>query len=266
MDLVWHYLVVTNSAFISWFGSLELDVKQNYSYAGAGIAFAGYAYTFYRIWWGNAKPNPMSWIGFGFLTGVGAGVQLWLDLKHGHNLHHAILASLTMDLTAVCCFIQGGARILRKQIWKEGGGWDLRDFSPTTWDGFWSWLTLALGVACFVAFIDANAIGLTPFEAAAYATLSDMLLYGPIIITSWSFPRSEVATGYVMQSMKNAPAIVALPHYTPAAWIYNAMLFVVNLMMIGYFSLRRAKVSTAKEDRLEAIHKLILRTPRMAVT
>lgn len=234
------YLIVTISAIlVTVAGVVSPEGKELCYFVGPGIALIGYGWTFQRIWWGKARPNPMSWIGFGFLTAVGAAVQ---------HIEAGFVPAITMYLTAVCCFIQGGARLVREAIWKEGGGWHWRDFPISTWEGFGSWASLVLGVACFTAFALSKQIGMTPFWAAVSATTSDLLLYVPIIITSWSAPRSEVPFGYFMQSMKNGPAIAALPVYTPEAWMYNAMLLVMNLVMIGFFEWRKTMVTEEEEE------------------
>jgi hypothetical protein len=149
-----------------------------------------------------------------------------------------------MAVTAVACFAQGGASL----YWRRGG-WRLSDFSPFTWKGFWSWITFILGVACFVAYERSEQIGLTPFGAAAFATLSDLFLYGPIIFESWNFPRSENPFGYWCQSLKNLPAMAALSVYAPETWMYSMMLLCINLTMVGYFRWRR-KIVTEEQEKL----------------
>lgn len=219
-------LTQVNDVLVVWFGSIPLRWKIVLSIAGAAIALVGYGWTVYKTYKGKSAPNPMSWFGFALLTAVGALVQ--------HEMGAGV-GAWTMDLTAVCCGFQGFASLL----WKRGG-WHWHDFN------FWAWISLVLGIICFVAFIESKTIGLTPLEAIVFATLSDLFLYGPAIVHSWKDPWSENATGYFMQSVKNAPAIAALVVITPASWLYPMMLLWMNGLCIVYFMARRVFVPSIR--------------------
>ena len=210
-----------------WFGALSSESKTAYSLLGVGIALLGYGWTIYRTWLGRSAPNPMSWVGFGLLTGVGALVQ--------HETGAGV-GAWTMDVTALACFLQGGASLL----WKPGG-WHWSDFERK------DYAAVAAGAICTLVYLFSAKLSLAPTASAVLATVADLLLYYPAIRTSWRFPRSENAFGYAMQSAKNAPAIVALDTYAPATWLYPMMLLVMNAAMIAYFMARRVFVSVEQE-------------------
>jgi hypothetical protein len=232
MTTIYGFLAWVNDNLVLWFGSIPPEQKVVLSLAGTGIALTGYCWTIYKTYRGRSAPNPMSWFGFGGLTGVGALVQ--------HEMGAGI-GALTMDVTALACIVQGGASVL----WKEGG-WHWSDFKVE------DWCALTAGTACFAVFMLSNCLSLTPLVSAAFATIADFFLYAPAIRSSWTFPRGENAFGYSMQSAKNLPAIASLPSFSPASWIYPMMLLWMNAAMIVYFLSRRLFVSREQEERSKA--------------
>lgn len=222
-------LVTVNDLLVSWFGSIPPDQKVLWSLLGTGLALTGYCWTIYKTYTGRSAPNPLSWLGFGLLTGVGALVQ--------HETGAGV-GALTMDVTALACLFQGGASLL----WRQGG-WHWGDF------GMPDYAAVTLGTACFATYLSSDLLSLAPMVSAAFATIADLLLYIPAIRSSWTFPRGENAFGYAMQSAKNLPAIISLHSYSLETWMYPMMLLWMNAVMIVYFMSRRAFVTAEQEER-----------------
>ena len=235
---IWHALTWINNVLESLFSSLSPEQKIYLSVVGTLIALTGYGWTIFktirdRHKIGGTAPNPMTWFGFAGLTGVGALVQFIAERTKGSGI-----GALTMGVTAVACVFQAGASV----IWKKGG-WHRNNFKIE------DWCALVAGAICSLIYIFSKQLSVTPFAAATFATVADLLLYIPAIRSSWTFPRGENAFGYSMQSLKNIPAIAALSVYSPETWMYPMMLLFMNSAMIVYFVSRRAFVTVEQEKR-----------------
>src|SRR4051812_42959616 len=92
------------------------------------ITLAAYVVLLRQIVWGQKRPSPIAWIGFGFCTGVGYLVQFFAGVNAG---------SWTMGVTAFFCFIVGGTSMLKGV--RKAGRLD--------------WIAFALGLVTFIGWL-----------------------------------------------------------------------------------------------------------------
>jgi len=179
------------------------------------IMFLAYAIFLTQIAKGNKRPHPMTWFGFALCTGAGYLVQIHKGAGAG---------SWVMGWTALFCLLIGAAG------WLKG----VRHF-----DRFDKW-SFGLGLAAFGAWTACYLLNLDPTMVAVFATVSDLLLYGPSIKKGWRLPHEDSAMAYFLNSQKFVPALLALNTHAVATWLYPVALVVANGGMCVYIISREA--------------------------
>lgn len=189
-----------------------LAIKLFWAYLSVALTLAGYAIYLSQMYPENPehvkKPQPLSWVGFGFLTGAGWLIQAAQGGKAG---------SWCLGITAVACFIIG--------IWS----WARFGFRANKI----SVCAAGLGVSLFVVSFFTRKIEGWATISAICATLADLAFYEPTFKNAWRKPQEESVTNFAFNSAKCLPALLALGVYSVATMIYLIMLMVVN----GCFSL-----------------------------
>lgn len=179
------------------------------------ITLLAYAVLLRQIIWGTKRPSPIAWIGFGLCTGVGYLVQFYAGVHAG---------SWTMGVTAFFCFIVGGASMLKGARKAER----------------LDWISFALGFATFLAWLACYLYQLDQTLAAVLATISDLLLYVPLIRAGWSHPDLDSRMAYFLNTVKFVPAIIITAPFTLATVLYPVALVVANTSMNIMLMLRKS--------------------------
>jgi hypothetical protein len=149
------------------------------------------------------KPHPLSWMGFGFLTGAG-----WItQVAQGGGA-----GSWCLGITAVSCMIIGV--------------WSLAKFSWTL--NSRSVLIVCVGLSLFVASLFTREVQKWATVSAVLATLADVAFYEPTFEKAWHLPNEESAANFTFNSVKCVPALIALESYSISTTLYLSMLTVVN--------------------------------------
>lgn len=165
------------------------------------------------------KPEPLSWVLFGFLTATGALVQIAQGGDTG---------SWCLVITAAACFVIAGWSYLK---WRSEWGFD--SFHKR----------VALGAIALFAF--SVIIAKNPALAmlsAVLATLADLVSYGPTFRKGWLRPHEESVTNFAFNSVKCVPALLALQSYSIATTVYLLMLTIVNAGFAIFLLIRRRHV------------------------
>lgn len=185
----------------------HLELKLFWAYASVAITLAGYAIYISQMYpdeeGKTIKPQPLSWIGFGFLTGAGWLVQISQGGEAG---------SWCLGITALACFVIG--------IWS---------FARFSWRfDLLSVCISCTGIALFiVSDLTRRTNGWATFSAIS-ATLADLAFYEPTFKKAWRLPREESVTNFIFNSIKCIPALLALRSYSIATTVYLVMLMIVN--------------------------------------
>lgn len=215
----------------TWALILGLDVKLFWAYFSTAITIAGYAIYISQMYPPTGrpavKPEPLSWILFGFLTATGAIVQI----EQGANT-----GSWCLVTTAAACFvIAGWSYLMWRHEWKFDALYGIT----------------AIGAIGLFAFSVATARNPTlATRSAVLATLADLVSYGPTFRKAWSRPSEDSITNFGFNSVKCIPALLALESYSVATMIYLLMLTIVNGGFAVFLQIRRYQLGKLGGDRL----------------
>ena len=193
-----------------------------WAYLSVAITLAGYLLYLSQMYpeagKPAVKPEPLSWVLFGFLTGAGWIVQVAQGGAEG---------SWCLGVTALACFIISG--------------WSYLKFE-------WAFdrVHTRVAVAALVLF----AISVLTRDDPTYATLSavlataaDLTSYIPTFRKSRFHPEEESATNFAFNSIKCIPALLALSAYSVATMVYLVMLTFVNGGFALYLLYRKSQLA-----------------------
>lgn len=200
-----------------------MDEKALMGWLAVGIMAAAYAFQIWRTLFGKSQPNPIAWVGFGFLTGVGyfAAVQ-----------KGAASGSWVMGFTSLCCFVVAGVSwFAHKERWMRKDGFPLAN-----------WVALAAGVILFTFYLTCKHFAWGPVLAAVLAASADVVLYEPIFHDTWHTPHNECATAYALNSAKFVPSLFAMGQVTLTTVVYPSTLIVANAAVVVWLLWRRQVV------------------------
>jgi len=181
------------------------------------IMVVAYGVQIGKTLFGKAEPHPITWFGFGFLTGAGYLVQFQKGAGAG---------SWVMGFTTLFCFLVGLASQHKRR-------WRLRDFD------FWDYLALALGIGLFLLYVLSRNISWGPLVSAVFVTAADLVLYYPMLKKTWWEPHSDTAVSYGLNSLKFIPSLFAMEAYSWETCLYPAILIVANAGVVVYLWWRR---------------------------
>jgi len=204
-----------------------LDLKLFWAYLSTAITVTGYAFYLSQMYppryRATVKPEPLTWVLFGFLTATGWLVQVAQGAEAG---------SWCLGVTAFACFVIA--------IW-----------SYLKFDWKFDVLHVAIAVLALLLFVVSFLTRSDPRLAAASAisaTAADLVSYGPALRKAWYLPREESVTNLVFNCVKCVPALFALQSYSVATTIYLLMLVLVNGGFAVFLRIRRWQSSKANLD------------------
>jgi hypothetical protein len=199
-----------------WWG---LDIKLFWAYLSTAITITGYAFYLSQMYpppgRATVKPEPLTWVLFGFLTATGWLVQV---------AQGAAAGSWCLGITAFACFAIA--------IW-----------SYLKFEWVFDALHIVIAILALllfaISFLTRNDPQLATASAIA-ATLADLVSYGPAFRKAWYRPHEESITNLVFNSVKCIPALLALSSYSIATTVYLVMLTIVNGGFAAFIRLRRS--------------------------
>jgi len=200
---------------------MYIDFKTAMGLLSVAIMLAAYGTQLRKTYRGESEPHPISWVGFGFLTGVGYVVQWQKGAEAG---------SWVMGLTAVFCLLIAGMSQYKKH-------WHLRDFGAEDWKAFVG------GVVVFAVYLLSLRYSWGALVSALLATSADLLLYKPIISHVRRTPERESATAYGLNSLKFVPSFFAMGAYSMETCLYPGALVVANAFTAAYILHRRKQLA-----------------------
>lgn len=205
---------------------MTIDFKTAMGLLAVVIMLAAYGVNLWKTYIGKSEPHPIAWIGFGLLTGIGFVIQWQKGAGAG---------GWVMGLTAIfCIFIAAMSQYKRR--------WHLSDFDREDWSSF------AGGIVVFAIYLLSLRLSWGALISASLATLADLWLYVPILKKVWSYPETENATAYFLNSLKFVPALFAMDAYSVETCLYPSALIVANAFTAAYAILRRKWLSVIPDD------------------
>jgi hypothetical protein len=212
------FLVLSLAACVlAWQRGLEW--KLFCAYVSTAITLTGYAFYISQMYPPPGKtavrPEPLTWVLFGFLTATGWIIQVAQGADAG---------SWCLGVTWIACFLIAG--------------WSYFKFE-WTFDASHIWVAVA-ALFLFTLSVLFRANPALATASAVAATLADLVSYKPTFQKAWSRPYEDSITNFTFNSVKCIPALLALSSFTVATTVYLLMLTVVNGGFAIFLALRRA--------------------------
>ena len=196
-----------------------LEWKSFCAWASTVITLTGYAFYINQMFpppgKTPVKPEPLTWVLFGFLTATGWIIQVAQD---------ADLGSWCLGITWVACFVIAGTSYFTF-------AW--------TFDASHAWVA-ASALFLFALSVVFRANPELATASAIAATLADLVSYKPTFQKAWSRPYEDSITNFTFNSIKCIPALLALSSFTVATTVYLLMLTTVNGGFAIFLIMRRS--------------------------
>ena len=194
--------------------------RGTWSYVAVAVTICGYVIYIWQMFPAQghspAKPHPLSWVLFGFLTATGWVVQEAQGAQEG---------SWCLGVTAGFCFLIAGVSFWRfREDWRRSWA----DIDNIRLDIVVTILALIL----FVASLPTRYYTELATTSVIFAAGADFVSYLPTFKKAWNRPEEDSATNFAYNSIKCLPALLALGSYSFATAAYLVMLLIVN----GFFS------------------------------
>ncbi len=200
-----------------------------WAYLSVAITLAGYLLYVSQMYPDGgkpaAKPEPLSWVLFGFLTGAGWIIQ---------EAQGGAAGSWCLGVTALACFVISG--------------WSYLKF-----EWVFDSVHIQVAVGALVLFAISVLTKSDPVYAtlsAVLATLADLASYIPTFRKARFHPEEESATNFAFNSIKCLPALLALSTYTLATTVYLVMLTIVNGGFALYLLYRKRKITRLSKSNI----------------
>jgi hypothetical protein len=187
-------------------------LPQNIIYITILISLIGYSIYLKDIFYGQTRPNLVSWI----LWMLAPFIGVFFQLKAG-----AGLSVIPVFMAGFGPFMVIVASLFRKNsLWKI------------------TKLDIICGVLALMAlilYIFTHNLGIS----IIFAILSDGLGGVPTIVKSWKFPKTETATLYLFGILNNMIGLLIVKNWIFSIYSFNAYLIVMNLIIV--FAIYRKK-------------------------
>jgi hypothetical protein len=194
-----------------------MEIKAAFGILSAIFTFGGLVPYFLEIHKRVIYPHNLSWIGWAFITSIGAIAML----TDGGTWSVVILFANSLSCIIVVIY----------SIYKKVGVW-----STTTYD----YLFFALGILGIILWQTFD----MPIMAILCAVLADLSFGIPTIIKAYKNPKSEAYLAWLSGSIAGLLSLFAVQNFTAVQFLYPMYLFIFDftifLIVIIY---RNRKVS-----------------------
>lgn len=202
-----------------------ISIKQFFGYLSVAITLTGYLIYLAEMYPDAGRvpvrPEPLTWALFGFLTAAAWVIQVSQGGAAG---------SWCLGTTAFACILISAWSYLRFR-------WVF---------GYWQMVVAASAALMFTLSVLARTYPTLATTSAIFATLADLLSYGPTFRRAWLRPQDESATNFAVNSIKCIPALLALDTYSVATTVYLIMLTIVNAGFASFLLIRRGQIRSSR--------------------
>ncbi|OGI86459.1 hypothetical protein A3A05_02820 [Candidatus Nomurabacteria bacterium RIFCSPLOWO2_01_FULL_41_12] len=192
-------------------------LPENIIYISLFTTLVGYSFYFRGIFYGQVRPNLVSW----FLWMLGPFLGVFFQLKAGAGL--SVLPVFLVGFGPLVMII---VSLFRKNVF-----WKI-----TRLDVFCG----ILSVLALVFYILTHNLGVS----ILFAILSDGLAAVPTIIKSWKFPETELAVGYLPGIFNNILGLFIIKNWIFSIYSFSIYIIVINIIII--FCIYRKKIFQTK--------------------
>jgi hypothetical protein len=188
-------------------------LPENIIYIAVLTSSVGYFFYFKSIFYGQTKPNLVSW----FLWMLGPFIGVFFQIKAGAGL--SVLPVFIAGFGPLIVIIVSLFR--KNSIWKITG------------------LDIICGILALMAlifYVMTHNLGIS----ILFAIASDYLAGVPTIVKSWKFPETESASVYLPSIFNNTLALFTIKNWIFSIYSFNIYLILMNIVII--FCIYRKKV------------------------
>lgn len=185
--------------------------KQVLSGSAVALTFIAYAPYVWFILKGRTKPHVFSWVIWGVTTLLAGAAQL-AD-GGGWGAWPICVSGLIAVSVAVLSWVKRG------------------DATVTRAD----WAFLIAAAASIPAWLLTN----NPLWASIILTVVDILGFGPSFRKAWTRPHEEGAGLFVLLTLRNALAVMALESYSMTTLVFPVLSGAANMVFVALIVIRR---------------------------
>jgi hypothetical protein len=168
-------------------------------------SFTGYFFFFKDIFYGNTRPNLVSW----FLWMLSPFIGVFFQLKAGAGI------------SVIPVFLAGFGPliVIIVSIFRKNSIWKI-----TSFDVFCGILSLI----ALVIYIVTHSLNIS----IIFAILSDALAFIPTYVKGWKFPESETAAAYLPGILNNSLGLLVITNWIFAIYSFSIYLIAANAVFI----------------------------------
>lgn len=192
-------------------------LPENIIFVGVAINLFCSAWYIKNIFYGNTKPNLVSW----FIWMLAPFIGAFLAFKSG-----AGLAASGIFMAGFGPFL-----VIIFSLFKKNAFWKIQSFDLIC--GFFS-------IVAIVLYLITKNLGIS----IIFAILSDLLAYIPTFIKSWKFPETESSSTYIGGIINNTLSLLIIKNWIFAIYLFPVYLVLANLIEVCF--LYRKKIFKTK--------------------
>lgn len=198
-----------------------MEIKAIFGILSAFFTFAGLIPYFLEIHKREIYPHNLSWLGWAFITLVGAIAML----ADGGSWSVVILLANTLSCVMVVVY----------SVYKKVGVW-----STTKYDYVYFGLGI-LGIILWQTFS-------LPIIAIAFAVLADLFFGIPTIIKAYKNPKTELPIAWLSCSIAGLLSLFAVQSFAVSEFIYPLYLFIYDTTLFLIIIIFRNKKENAENN------------------
>lgn len=188
-------------------------LPENIIYLGVIASVIAYFLYFKNIFFGNTKPNLVSWS----IWALAPFIAVFFQLKAG--------AGLSVLPVFMAGF--GPLLVIIVSLFRKNSIWKINKLDI---------ICGALSLLALVFYVLTHNLGI----AILFAILSDGLAAIPTIIKSWKFPETETSTVYLAGIFSNILGLLIIKNWIFSIYSFSLYFVLVNLAIV--FSIYRKKI------------------------
>jgi hypothetical protein len=196
---------------------------ENIIYVTVVITLVGYFFYFKDVFYGNTRPNFVSW----FFWMLGPFIGVFFQIKAG-----AGLSILPVFFAGFGPFV-----VIIVSLWKKNIFWEI------------SKLDIFCGIFALMAlvfYMFTHNLGISVF----FAILTDGFAAIPTLLKSWKFPETETAAVYLTGILNNIFALFIIKNWIFTIYSFSIYIILINLAIV--FCIYRKKIFNICRSRTSA--------------
>ncbi|MEK7471366.1 MAG: hypothetical protein AAB623_01810 [Patescibacteria group bacterium] len=188
-------------------------IPENIIYLGVFVSLIAYFFYFKNIFYGNTRPNLVSWL----LWALAPFIAVFFQLKAG--------AGLSVLPVFMAGF--GPLLVIIVSLFRKNSIWKINQLDI---------ICGILSLMALVLYVLTHNLGI----AIIFAILSDGLAAIPTIAKSWKFPETETSTVYLAGIFSNTLGLLIIKNWIFTIYSFGVYNILINLAIV--FSIYHKKI------------------------